>query len=142
MHDIIGDIIDWDEAHKAYLAGEGATGSRYTQRLEAAEQMAQIEARWEHLPGGFHGQRKQVKIHIQAVAAVASSMSSEELCWLAIAAASAWIPTPTTAQQIAAGHGPRDSRTTRSMPPSASGEPGRSHGSYKNQYPPTRLRRW
>ena len=72
MHDIIIDIVDWDEAHKAYLAGEGATGSRYSQRLEAAEQMAKIEARWEHLPGGFHGQRKQIKIHIQAVAAVAS----------------------------------------------------------------------
>ena len=25
MHDIIGDIIDWDEAHKAYLAGAGQT---------------------------------------------------------------------------------------------------------------------
>ena len=142
MHDIIVDIVDWDEAHKAYLAGEGATGSRYNQRLEAAEQMAQIEARWEHLPGGFHGQRQQIKIHIQAVAAVASPMSSEEICWLAIAAASAWIPTPTTAQQAAAGHGPCDSRTTRSMPPSASGEHARVHGLHKNQYPPSRLRRW
>jgi hypothetical protein len=115
VHDIIGDIIDWDEAHKAYLAGEGATGRRYSQRLEAAEQMAQIEARWQHLPGGFQGQRKQIKIHIQAVAAVASSMSSEELCWLAIAAASAWIPTPTTTQQVAASHEPRESRATGPM---------------------------
>jgi hypothetical protein len=23
MHDIISDIIDWDQANKAYLAGEG-----------------------------------------------------------------------------------------------------------------------
>jgi hypothetical protein len=52
MHDIIGDILGWDEAHKVYLATEGATGERYNQRLEAAEQMAQIEARWQHLPGG------------------------------------------------------------------------------------------
>src|SRR5260370_36756207 len=28
MHDIIGDILDWDEAHKAYLAGEGQSGGR------------------------------------------------------------------------------------------------------------------
>ena len=56
MHDIIGDIIDWDQAHKAYLAGKGQTGQRYNERLEAAEQMAEIEARWQHLPGGFHGE--------------------------------------------------------------------------------------
>lgn len=36
MHDIIGDIIDWDEAHRAYLASAGQTGERYNQRLEAA----------------------------------------------------------------------------------------------------------
>jgi|SRR5215467_5002014 len=92
MHDIIGDIVDWDEARKVYLATEGATGERYNQRLEAAEQMAQIEARWQHLPGGFHGQRKQIKIHIQAVADTTLVTSKEELCWLAIAAASAWLP--------------------------------------------------
>src|SRR5229473_1086682 len=51
MQDIIGDIIDWDQAHKAYLAGKGQTGQRYNERLEAAEQMAEIEARWPHLPG-------------------------------------------------------------------------------------------
>jgi hypothetical protein len=92
VHDIIGDILDWDEAHKAYVAGEGRTGERYKQRLEAADQMAEIEARWEHLPGGFHSERNRIKLHIRAVAAAAPSMSSEELCWLAIAAASAWIP--------------------------------------------------
>ena len=92
MHDIIGDIVDWDEAHKAYLAAEGATGMRYNQRLGSAEQMAQIEARWQHLPGGFHGERKLIKAHLRAVADTAPSMGSEELCWLAIAAASAWIP--------------------------------------------------
>lgn len=68
MHDIIGDIIDWDEANKAYLAGDGQTGERYIQRLEAAGRMAEIEARWQHQPGGFHGERKRIKIHIQAVA--------------------------------------------------------------------------
>src|SRR5271157_2709709 len=92
MHDIIGDIVDWEEAHKVYLAAEGATGERYNQRLEAAEQMAEIEARWQHLPGGFHCQRKRIKIHIRAVADTTQVMSSEELCWLAIAAASAWLP--------------------------------------------------
>jgi hypothetical protein len=92
MHDIIGDILDWDEAQKVYLATEGATGDRYNQRLDAAEQMAQIEARWQHLPGGFHGQRMQIKIHIQAVADTTLVTSKEELCWLAIAAASAWLP--------------------------------------------------
>ncbi len=35
-YDIIGDIIDWDQANKAYMAGEGQTGERYIQRLEAA----------------------------------------------------------------------------------------------------------
>ena len=49
MHDIIGDILDWDKAHKVYLATEGATGDRYNQRLEAAEQIARVEARWRHL---------------------------------------------------------------------------------------------
>ncbi len=92
MHDIIGDIVDWEEAHKVYLAAGGATGERYNQRLEAAEQMAEIEARWQHLPGGFHCQRKRIKIHIRAVADTTQTMSREELCWLAIAAASAWLP--------------------------------------------------
>ncbi len=90
MHDIISDILDWDEAHKTYLAGEGETGERYGQRLEAADRMAEIEARWQHLPGGFRTERKRIKIHIQAVADAAPLMSSEDLCWLAIAAASAW----------------------------------------------------
>lgn len=57
MHDIIGDIIDWDEAHKAYLADAGQTGERYNQRLEAARRMAEIEARWQHLPGGSTASR-------------------------------------------------------------------------------------
>jgi hypothetical protein len=94
MHGIIGDIVDWDTAHKVYLAAEGQTGERYSQRLEAAGQMAEIEARWQHLPGGFHGQRKLIKVHVQAVAAASPSISSEELCWLAIATASAWVPNP------------------------------------------------
>ena len=92
MQDIIGDVVDWEEAHKVYLAAEGATGERYNRRLEAAEQMAEIEARWQHLPGGFHCQRKRIKIHIRAVADTTHVMSKEELCWLAIAAASAWLP--------------------------------------------------
>lgn len=78
--------------HAQTPIAEGATGERYNQRLEAAEQMAQIEARWQHLPGGFHGERKRIKIHIQAVADTTQVMSSEELCWLAIAAVSAWLP--------------------------------------------------
>ena len=101
MHDIIGDILDWDEAHKVYLATEGATGDRYNQRLEAAEQMAQIEARWQHLRGGFHGERKRIKIHIQAVADTTLVRTREELCWLAIAAASAWLPNPVPAESTA-----------------------------------------
>jgi hypothetical protein len=103
MHDIIGGIIDWDEAHKAYLASAGQTGERYNQRLEAARQMAEIEARWQHLPDGFHGERKRIKVHIRAVADAAQSMSSEELCWLAIAAASAWVPNPAFAEAPARG---------------------------------------
>src|SRR5216683_2665925 len=112
MQDIIGDIIDWDQAHKAYLAGKGQTGQRYNERLEAAEQMAEIEARWQHLPGGFHGERKRIKIHIQAVAEAAPSMNSEELCWLAITAASAWIPNPASAQ--AAPHWAQEPTSHRS----------------------------
>ena len=99
MHDIISDIIDWDEARKAYLAGEGATGERYDQRLETADLMAEIEARWHHLPGGFHAERKRIKIHIQAVADASPAISSEELCWLAITAASAWVPSPKPARE-------------------------------------------
>ena len=95
MHDIISDIIDWDEAHAVYLAVEGATGERYNQRLEAAERMAGIEARWQQLPGGFHCQRKRIKSHIRSVADVVPSVCSEELCWLAIDAALAWLPDPT-----------------------------------------------
>jgi hypothetical protein len=34
------------------MAGEGQSGERYIQRLEAARQMAEIEARWQHLPEG------------------------------------------------------------------------------------------
>ena len=52
VHDIISDIIDWDQANKAYTAGEGQSGERYIQRLEAADRMATIEARWQHLPKG------------------------------------------------------------------------------------------
>ena len=92
MHDIIGDIIEWDEANKAYTAGEGQSGERYIQRLEAADRMAEIEARWQHLVGGFHSERKLIKTHIQAVADTVLVTSREDLCWLAIAAASAWLP--------------------------------------------------
>jgi hypothetical protein len=46
VHDIISDIIDWDQANKTYLAGEGQSGERYIQRLEAADRMAEIETRW------------------------------------------------------------------------------------------------
>lgn len=90
MHDIISDIIEWDQANSVYTAGEGETGERYKRRLEAADLMSQIERRWQHRHGGFHVERKRIKIHIQAVADCASTMSSEDLCWLAIAAASAW----------------------------------------------------
>lgn len=94
MHDIISDIIDWDQANKAYLADEGQSGERYIQRLEAADRMAEIEARWHHLPGGFHGERKLIKTHIQAVAECTQVATIEEVCWLAIAAATAWLPAP------------------------------------------------
>ncbi len=92
MHDIISDIIDWDRANKAYLAGEGQSGERYIQRLEAADRMAEIEARWHHLPGGFLSEWKLIKTHIQAVAESTLTATKEEVCWLAIAAATAWIP--------------------------------------------------
>jgi hypothetical protein len=119
VHDIIGDIVDWEEAHKVYLAAEGATGERYSQRLAAAEQMAEIDARWQHRPGGFHCQRKRIKIHIRAVADTAPSMSSEELCWLAIAAASVWVPIRHRLPQLRAGHG-----RTPSQRSAATVEPG------------------
>jgi hypothetical protein len=92
MHDIISDIIDWDQANKTYQAGEGQLGVRYIQRLAAADRMAEIEARWHHLPGGFLSERKLIKTHIQAVAESAQVATIEEVCWLAIAAASAWLP--------------------------------------------------
>jgi len=92
VHDIVGDIIEWDAANKAYTAGDGQSGERYIQRLEAADRMAEIEARWQHLAGGFHGERKLIKTHIQAVGDTALVTTREELCWLAIAAASAWLP--------------------------------------------------
>jgi hypothetical protein len=114
MHDIIGDIVDWDEANKVYLAAEGATGERYNQRLEAAGQMAEIEARWQHLLGGFHGQRRQIKTHIQAVAETTQVTSREDLCWLAIAAASAWLPNraPVEASsRLSLGHDQCSART-------------------------------
>lgn len=92
MHDIISDIIEWDRANSVYTAGEGQSGERYINRLEAADQMADIEARWQHLPDGFHGHREMVKVHIQAVAESTQIASKEEMCWLAIAAATAWLP--------------------------------------------------
>ena len=42
----------------------------------------------------FHGQRKMIKVHIQAVAETAQVSSKEETCWRAIAAATAWLPAP------------------------------------------------
>jgi hypothetical protein len=97
VHDIISDIIDWDEANKAYTAGEGQSGERYIQRLEATLRMAEIEDRWQHVPDGFHGQRNLIKTHIQAVAETTQVASREEMCWLAIAAAIAWLPKPESA---------------------------------------------
>jgi hypothetical protein len=87
---IIRDILGWGQARKAYVAGEGATGPRYNQRLEAAARMAEIEERWHHLPGGFRAGRDRVGTHIHAVAESAPTMSREDLCWLAITAASVW----------------------------------------------------
>jgi hypothetical protein len=107
------------EAHKAYLAGAGQTGERYNQRLDAARRMAEIEARWQHLPEGFHGERKRIKVHIRAVADTSQSMSSEELCWLAIAAASAWVPNPAFAEAP-----PRRSRALSSLHSVATRRPG------------------
>jgi hypothetical protein len=98
MHDIISDIIDWDQANEAYTVGEGQSGERYIQRLEAAGRMAEIEARWHHLPDGFHGARRLIKVHIQAIAETTEVVSKEELCWLAIAAATAWLPVPEPAE--------------------------------------------
>ncbi|HEY6792644.1 MAG TPA: hypothetical protein VI365_35565 [Trebonia sp.] len=43
---------------------------------------------------GFHGARKLIKVHIQAIAETVQVASKEELCWLAIAAATAWLPAP------------------------------------------------
>jgi hypothetical protein len=101
LHDIIGDIIEWDEANKAYTAGDGQSGERYLKRLDAADQMAVIEARWHHVPGGFHGARKLVKDHVLAVAESTQAASKEELCWLAIAAATAWLPAQKPAEAAA-----------------------------------------
>jgi hypothetical protein len=98
VHDIISDIIDWDQANEAYIAGEGQSGDRYIRRLEAADRMAEIEARWHHLPGGFLSERKLIKTHIQAVAESTQVATTEEMCWLAIAAATAWLPMPDTAE--------------------------------------------
>ena len=81
--------------------------------------MAEIEVRWQYLPGGFHGQRKRIKVHIRAVADAAQSMSSEELCWLAIAAASAWVPNPSFAKAP-----PRGSRAPSTPRPVATRQPG------------------
>jgi hypothetical protein len=91
MNGIIADILDWDEAYAAYLASEGvSTGERYQRRLEAAELMAEIEGRWEHLPGGFQGERARIRQHVKAAADAASRMSGEDLCWLAITIACTW----------------------------------------------------
>ena len=43
-------------------------------------------------------ERKLIKVHIQAVADTTLVTSKEELCWLAIAAASAWLPRPEPAE--------------------------------------------
>jgi hypothetical protein len=102
VHDIISDIIDWDQANKAYTAVEGQSGERYIQRVEAADRMAEIEARWHHLSGGFHGTRKLIKVHIQAVAESTQVATNEDLCWLAIAAATAWLPKQEPAEAASA----------------------------------------
>ena len=47
-----------------------------------------------HSEKGFRGQRKIIKVHIQAVAETAQVASKEETCWLAITAATAWLPAP------------------------------------------------
>ncbi len=106
MHDIISDIIDWNQANEAYTAGEGQSGDRYLQRLEAAGRMAEIEARWHHLPGGFLSERKLIKTPIQAVAESTQVATTEEVCWLAIAAATAWLPMPETAKVASTHKGP------------------------------------
>jgi hypothetical protein len=59
--------------------------------LKAAQQMAEIEIRWQHLPEGFHSQPKVIKLHTQAVAETTQVAGREELCWLAIAAATVWL---------------------------------------------------
>ena len=54
--------------------------------------MAEIEARWRHLPDGFHGERKLIKTHVQAVAESTQVATIEEVCWLAMATAARWVP--------------------------------------------------
>jgi len=85
MHDIISDIIDWDQANKAYLAGEGQSGERYIQRLEAADRMAEIEARWHHLPGGF-----LTRISAQSVEGNLSAVSASGMARLTCGNRNRW----------------------------------------------------
>jgi hypothetical protein len=51
MHDITSDIIDWDQANQAYLAGGGQSGEVHP--AARADRMAEIEVRWHRLPGEF-----------------------------------------------------------------------------------------
>jgi hypothetical protein len=70
---------------------------------------------------GFHGQWKMIKVHIQAVAETAQVASKEEMCWLAIAAATAWLPAPEHTMTASLAADMADSR--RAAPTSWNGRP-------------------
>ena len=69
----------------------------------------------------FHGQRNMIKVHIQAVAETAQVASKEEMCWLAIAAATAWLPAPEHTMTASLAADMADSR--RAAPTSWNGAP-------------------
>ena len=77
---IAGDVGKWDEAHAAYVSGEGANASeRLLRRADAVRQMHDIEAAYEDLPGGFRAERARFKDHIKKIVDGMPALTDDQL---------------------------------------------------------------
>src|SRR6266496_1438479 len=76
------DAADWEKAQAEYTNPAGANASeRVVTRIAAARRMGEIEARWEHLPGGFQAVRERYREHKERIRRIADGikLSDEQL---------------------------------------------------------------
>ena len=80
---IVSDISEWEHAQADYVSDEGSNSSeRMVRRISGARRMHDVEARWEHLPGGFQQEMSRFKAHVKEIVDGMPPLTDEQLCKL------------------------------------------------------------